>query len=108
MRRCSPTTARTRAASALNRCGARQRSSARSVAQMLSIRLAAWQAPRFATDDRETMEAWKGASAGSAAPSEIIDLTDTEAGDRGDGAAEVAALTEIGARGTQCPLSAAA
>ena len=54
------------------------------------------------------MEAWKGASAGSAAPSEIIDLTDTEAGDRGDGAAEVAALTEIGARGTQCPLSAAA
>ena len=88
-------TARTHAASALNRCGARQRSSARSVAPILSTGLAALQAPQCATGDRETMEAWKGASAGSAVPSEIIDLIDTEAGDRGDGAAEVAALKEI-------------
>ena len=48
------------------------------------------------TCGRKTVEAWKGASAGTAAPSEMIDLTDLE-GDWG-GAGEEAALTGNGAQ----------
>ena len=48
------------------------------------------------TCGRKTVEAWKGASAGTAAPSEMIDLTDLEA-DWG-GAGEEAALTWNGAQ----------
>ena len=49
-------------------------------------------AGQCATCDGETMQAWNGASAGTAAPSDIIDLTDQEA--EGLGPTEVAALTE--------------
>ena len=58
-------------------------------------------AGQCATCDRETMEAWRGASTGTAAPSEIIDLRDLEA--EGAGAAEVAALTGTGAREDAVP-----
>ena len=47
------------------------------------------------------MEAWRGASTGTAAPSEIIDLRDLEA--EGAGAAVVAALTGAGAREDAVP-----
>ena len=50
------------------------------------------------TCGRRTVEVWKGASAGTAAPSAIIDLTGA-----GDGAAEVARLTERGAREDAVP-----
>ena len=58
-------------------------------------------AGQCATCDRETMEAWRGASTGTAAPSEIIDLRDLEA--EGAGAAEVAAVTGTGARKDAVP-----
>ena len=58
-------------------------------------------AGQCATCVRETMEAWRGASTGTAAPSEIIDLRDLEA--EGEGAAEVAALTGTGAREDAVP-----
>ena len=58
-------------------------------------------AGRCATCDGATMEAWRGASTGTAAPSEIIDLRDLEA--EGGGAGEVAALTGNGAREDAVP-----
>ena len=58
-------------------------------------------AGQCATCVRETMEAWRGASTGTAAPSEIIDLRDLEA--EGAGAAVVAALTGAGAREDAVP-----
>ena len=58
-------------------------------------------AGQCATCVRETMEAWRGASTGTAAPSEIIDLRDLEA--EGAGAAVVAALTGTGAREDAVP-----
>ena len=54
-----------------------------------------------ATCKGETMEAWRGASAGTAVPSEIIDLRELES--EGESAAEVAALTGNGARAEAVP-----
>ena len=55
-------------------------------------------AGQCATCDGETMDVWRGASAWTAAPSEIFDLTGEERG-----AAEVAALAEGGARQYTAP-----
>ena len=55
-------------------------------------------AGQCATCDGETMDVWRGASAWTAAPSEIFDLTGEERG-----AAEVAALAEGGARQYMVP-----
>ena len=52
------------------------------------------------------MQAWNGASAGTAAPSDIIDLTDQET--EGVGLTEVAALTEKRAREDAAPALAQA
>ena len=53
-------------------------------------------AGQCATCGGETMAAWRGASAGTAAASEMIDLRDLEGG--GEGATEVTTLARNGAR----------
>ena len=63
-------------------------------------------AGQCATCDGETMEAWNDTSAGTAAPSDIIDLTDQET--EGVGLTEVAALTEKRAREDAAPALAQA
>ena len=57
-------------------------------------------AGQCATCDGETMVAWRGASAGTGAASEIIDLTDLEA--EGAGAVVGATQTGKGARQGAC------